>query len=74
MKIKFDLANLKVDLGHALQAETREWWLRNCKIPPDTTNEQFTEEHKQALVRLAIYENLIENEDLANHRDIRILP
>lgn len=69
MKIKFDILNQEIDLTDTLKNENqRKWYFKNSlpKIPEDTKIENLTEQQKINLVRLAIYEGFIEQEDLCN--------
>lgn len=69
MKIKFDILNQEIDLTDTLKNENqRKWYFKNSlpKIPEDTKIENLTERQKISLVRLAIYEGFIEQEDLCN--------
>lgn len=67
MIIKFDITGLEVDLTHiGVEPATKDWWFRNAKISVDKNIEDLTEEDKINIVKLAIYENHITNEDLCN--------
>lgn len=69
MKINFNIKNLSVDLSYVFENEnTKKWWYNNVshKIPFDTKPEELTDSQKISLVKLAIYEGLIEEEDLWN--------
>ena len=69
MKIKFDILNQEIDLTNIFKDETRKaWYFRNClpKIPETTKIEDLTEQQKISLVKLAIYEGSLEQEDLCN--------
>lgn len=67
MVIKFDITDLKVDLTHiCTEPASKDWWFRNAKISVDKNIEDLTEEDKINIIKLAIYENHITNEDLCN--------
>lgn len=69
MKIKFDILNQEIDLTNVFKDENQKaWYFKNSlpKIPEDTKIENLTEQQKISLVRLAIYEGFIEQEDLCN--------
>jgi hypothetical protein len=69
MKIKFDILNQEIDLTDVFKDENKKvWYFKNClpKIPETTKIEDLTEQQKISLIRLAIYEGFIEQEDLCN--------
>ena len=77
MRIKFNILDLEVEL--ALEDDQRKkWWFNNAnpKIPLEKKLEDLTEDEKISLVRLALFENHIDTEELANlHKSqINIVP
>lgn len=68
MKIQFDILNQEIDLTNILNSDTKEWWFRNSlpQIPIETKVEDLTNDQKISLVKLAIYEGWLNDEELCN--------
>ena len=69
MKIKFDILNQEIDLADVFKNENQKaWFFKNSlpKIPETTKIEDLTEQQKISLVKLAIYEGSLEQEELCN--------
>jgi hypothetical protein len=67
MIIKFDITDLEIDLTDTLKEDRiKEWWFRNAKVSVDKDIEDLTEEDKINMIKLAIYEDHINDENLCN--------
>lgn len=67
MIIKFDITDLEIDLTDTLKENhSKDWWFRNANISVDKNIEDLNEEDKINIIKLAIYEDHINDEHLCN--------
>lgn len=67
MVVNFSITGLSYDLSKMFYDDKhKKWYWKNANIPEEVSIQDLTDEHKESLARLALYEGMIEIEEMFN--------